>query len=126
MYDANTVSYTVDSKEYCYNVDRPYYQPSSMQVYIPALMPEISMGLPKITPSISLNQSMFANDASCRPKPSSTISTQNYVTITRWANEYPSFPNKCEYEDTRIIRYSKFIVDIMNGDIRNMHISKYI
>lgn len=125
MYDANTVSYSIDSKEYCYNVDRPYYRPDSMQVHIPALMPNIPMGLPKVVPSISINATMFANDASCRPRPSSVISTQNYVTITRWRNENPSFPDKADATD-RIYRYSKFLVDILNGDIRNMHICKYI
>lgn len=125
MYDNNLKSYTVDPKEYCYNVNRPSIYPTSMQVHIPALMPNITRGLPKSVPELTVNSSMFANDKACRPKPRSVITTQNYVTITKWQNEHPAFPSKGD-STNKIIRYNRFIVDIMNGDIRNMHICRYV
>ena len=125
MYDSNLVSYTIHQKEYCYNVNKPPIYPDSMQVHIPALMTNIPMGLPKVGPPIALVPTIFANDSSCRPTPSSTVQTQNYVTITRWVNNTPFFPSKDDGVGL-LVRYSRFIVDIMNGDIRNMHISNYV
>lgn len=125
MYNNNLRSYTINSKEYCYNVNKPSIYPTSMQVHIPALMPNIERGLPKSIPNLTVNSSMFANDKACRPSPRSVITTQNYVTITKWNNDHPAFPAKDDGSN-RIIRYSQFLVDIFNGDIRNMHISRYI
>lgn len=125
MYNSNLVSYSVDSKEYCYNVDKPNIRPSKMQAHIPVLMANIPMGLPKVVPSISLVPTMFANDVSCRPTPASVLSTQNFITITKWINDNPYFPSKDDGSG-KITRYSKLLVDIFNGDIRNMHICRYI
>lgn len=125
MYDSNLVSYTIHSKEYCFNVNKPYINPDSMQVHIPSMMANIPMGLPKQGTPIVLTSTIFANDNSCKPTPASTVATQNYVTITRWINSTPSFPSKDDGEG-RITRYSKFLVDVFNGDIRNMHISNYV
>lgn len=125
MYNANLVSYTVNAKEYARNVNKPDISPNSIQAYIPSLMPKISMGLPRSAPSISINPSMFANDVSCRPKTTSVLSTQNYVTVPKWPNTQPYFPSKDDGY-YRMERYSQFLVDIVNGDIRNMRISNYV
>lgn len=125
MYNSNLVSYTINAKEYARNVDKPSISPSSIQAHIPSLMPKIPMGLPRSVPSISINPSMFANDTSCRPKPVSVLSTQNYVTIPKWPNEQPHFSSKDDGY-YRMERYSQFLVDIVNGDIRNMRISNYV
>lgn len=124
MYDSNTVSYTIDNKEYAYNVDKPSIYPSSMKTHVPSLMPYISRGIPR-TSKTSINQNMFVNAGGCKVTPSSIVSTQNYVTITKWKNEHPSFPSKDDGTG-KCVRYSKFLIDIMNGDIRNMHICNYI
>ena len=53
----------------------------AIKIYIPTLMPEISMGVARITPA-SLNKSCFSNAQDCKPSISSMINTQNYVTVT--------------------------------------------
>lgn len=53
---------------------------SPLQLYVPLLMPLLSLGIPKITP-VSNSSSCLKNDSSCKPRISSTISTQNYLTI---------------------------------------------
>ena len=125
MYDSNTVSYTIDNKEYGYNVDKPSISPSVMKAYIPALMPYISMGIPA-NGKIAVNKSIFINDSSCKVNPSSIKTTQNYLTITKWTNESPYFPAKEERDTGHCVRYCKFLFDILNGDIRNIHICNYV
>ena len=51
----------------------------SLKVYLPELMPMISMGNPRSTPS-SLNSSCYCNASDCKPSVSSSINTQNFVT----------------------------------------------
>ena len=50
-----------------------------LKVYIPVLMPHITMGTPKITP-VGLNATCYANASDCKPTIASKIDTQNYVT----------------------------------------------
>lgn len=125
MYDSNTVSYTIDNKEYGYNVDKPSIYPKIMKAYIPALMPYITMGTPA-NGKVSINKNIFVNDNSCKVNPNSVMTTQNFLTITKWKNDTPYFPDKEEGLSGVCVRYSKFVFDIMNGDIRNMHIANDI
>jgi hypothetical protein len=125
MYNSNTVSYTIDNTEYGYNVDKPSIFPTVMKAYIPALMPYITMGMPAFG-KVSVNKTIFVNDSSCKVNPSAVMTTQNYLTITKWKNTYPYFPEKEEGTTGKCVRYSKFMFDIFNGDIRNMHISNHV
>ena len=58
-----------------------------LKVYVPALMPNISMGVSKITP-VSLNKACFANATDCKPSVSSKLSTQNFITAKESFNSY--------------------------------------
>ena len=59
---------------------KPYGTSSgSLKVYCPSLMPNIGMGVPKVTP-VSLNKSAYCNANDCKPTISSKINTQNYLT----------------------------------------------
>ena len=79
-----SLSKSLDAK---YVHAKPYGSSSgSLKVYIPAIMPQITMGSPKITP-VSLNQSCFINSDDCKPSISSMLNTQNYVTAKK-----PSIP----------------------------------
>lgn len=59
----------------------------SLRVYIPSLMPLITMGNPRVTP-VSLNKSCYCNSNDCKPAISSKLDTQNYVTARASYNEY--------------------------------------
>ena len=65
----------------------------NLRVYIPSLMPNISMGRPKTTP-VSLNRSCFCNANECKPSVSTTINTQNFVTAIAAYGGYslPCYP----------------------------------
>jgi hypothetical protein len=67
---------------------RPYGTSSgNLRVYIPSLMPQISMGDPKSTP-IALNSSCYINATDCKPTIASKINTQNFVTAIQSYNSY--------------------------------------
>ena len=59
----------------------------NLKVYIPELMPNIPMGIPKIIP-VSLNKSCYCNSTDCRPSVASQIQTQNFVTALSSYNSY--------------------------------------
>lgn len=51
-----------------------------LKVYIPALMPKVSMGLAKKLPAVTINKTMFCNSKECQITPMSKVIPQNYVT----------------------------------------------
>lgn len=53
----------------------------TQNVYMTKLMPLISIGKPKSTPT-SLNKSCIINDTSCKPYVSSTVKSLNYFTVS--------------------------------------------
>lgn len=123
MYNDTTTSYNIEKLEYAYNTEMANYSaPPTIQMYIPKLMANIGMGTPT-TFTGSINGSIFANDASCKPSPPGTVTLQNYITVPKWDNESPEFPDKTAepIPFPRMFRFQKFIVEILNGDIRNIH-----
>lgn len=67
---------------------KPYGSSSgSLKVYVPSVMPKISMGNPKVTP-VGLNSSCYCNASDCKPSVASQISTQNYMTGLSPVNPY--------------------------------------
>ena len=80
----------------------PYGSSSgSLKVYIPELMPSISMGKPKTTP-VSLNKTCYANANDCKPSVSSKINTQNYVTALA-PYEYNTYKDPCYYYGSTVM-----------------------
>ena len=59
----------------------------NLRIYIPKLMPHISMGNPKTTP-VALNKSCYINANDCKPSIAAKIDTQNYVTAKASYNKY--------------------------------------
>lgn len=51
-----------------------------LKVYIPALMPKVSMGLAKKLPAVTINKKMFCNSDECQITPMSKVTPQNYAT----------------------------------------------
>ena len=61
----------------------------NLKVYIPSLMPLITMGTPTITP-VSLNKACYCNANDCNPSIGSNLNTQNFVTATSPYHPYNS------------------------------------
>lgn len=87
---------------------------SSLPVHIPILMPLIPYGTPNRT-SASLSKSCFCNDSSCKPVVRSSIQTQNYLDIPRYANN--------TFQRINISYGAELELDSLNGDEKTIHIS---
>lgn len=118
MYTPTNNGYIINQWEYFFNVNEPYYTPNTIQAHVPTFMPNIPMGVPKVS-KVAINRGMFCNGGDCKVTPSNTVSTQNYITLPHHRNESPSFPDKKDRRDL-IPRYNKFILEVLNGDIRKI------
>lgn len=91
---------------------------SPLKVFIPKIMVNQSLGLPKVSPPISLNSSCLINDKACKPTVSKTYKTQNFISVPQYgANKFSL--NFFHQGD-------KFYVDILHGDIHSMTINDNI
>ena len=113
-------SYVINEREYFYNLDRPPVAPSSIKANVPKLMAKIPIGEPKVNRE-SISRNIFCNDDSCKPKPSQIVSTQNYITLTRYSNQNPTFTTSSDLILNKMYKQRKHIVEITCNDIRQMH-----
>lgn len=100
------VGYYVDSMGYA--------NASSIAVYIPILMPNISFGSRSVTSS-TLSKSCLCNDISCRPTFKGSVQTQNYIMLPRHDNN--------EFRCTYLRHGAELELDSLNGDDKTIHIS---
>ena len=83
-------------------------------------MAKIPISDPKKTVE-SISKGIFCNDISCKPAPNQIVSTQNFVTLTRYGNQHPSFLTSSDIEANMMYKQCKHIVEITCNDIRQMH-----
>lgn len=84
--NTNLTKWELNDTEVAYYVRSPYGSSSgSLPLYIPKLMPNISMGKARST-RVNLNKSCYCNDSGCKPAVSSQLSSQNYLTISPQQN----------------------------------------
>ena len=81
--NTNLTKWELNDTEIAYYVNSPYGSSSgSLPLYIPKLMPNISMGKARST-RVNLNKSCYCNDSGCKPPVSSQLSyflILNYIT----------------------------------------------
>lgn len=80
----------------------PVSEKDELNVNIPLLMPNISMGEPKITYVPSKGNSVFLNSSECLPAAKYTVQTINYMTVvcernSSWEDLYES---RVEHKET--------------------------
>lgn len=112
--------YEISDNEYFYNLIKIKPIPDTIPVNVPKFMPKIPLGSP--TQSVAgINRSMFANASECKPRPSSTIGIQNYLTLQHQANEHPDYTYKMNRKDNLVPKFSKFLLKVLHNDIRNIY-----
>lgn len=74
-------------------------------------------GDPKIVPE-SINPSIYINDTPCKPMVSSSVSVQNYITISHYDNDY--------FQHKWLDNHAQMKIEIRNGDIDDMHITDHL
>ena len=64
-----------------------------LKVYCPVLMKNISMGIAKKLPPVTLNKSMFCNSDECAITPMSQVVPQNYITAKSYYHSEFQLPH---------------------------------
>lgn len=137
MYESAINSYELsDSGEFLLNVEDIPESPNEIKGYIPKLMPNISLGKEaKDNIKIVTNPSIFVNAPDCKIQGiQSVINSQNYITVKPYPNQKPNFKNKLSnvQDDPRkpskymVKKHSKFLLEILHGDIGNMYFTDKI
>lgn len=110
----------LSSLEYAFLVEDTIYTSDTFKMWLPKLMPLIPRGAPRKS-NTAIDNNIFINDV--KPQTSSSISTMNYLVIPRFKSA--DFTNKKNGSDN-IPKDSKFIIAIMNGNIKDMYVTDNI
>ena len=122
MINTNNLSYNINFKGNAYNLVDIFVMPDSFPANLTQLMPNIPIGTPT-TGVGTIDKSIFCNDKECKPSPSSTISTQNYVTLARRKNENPAYPYKVYMETNTVKKFNVFTYSVQNQDLRSIYLT---
>jgi hypothetical protein len=114
--------FSVDCFEYGFLVQDTDTGSGEFNLYIPKLMPSFSRNDPTKV-NWTFNNNIFLNDAKCKPRTSTRIQTQNYVSVNRHFNR--NF-NARANNDGIIKKGTRFIIQIMDENIRDMRISDVV
>lgn len=74
-----------------------------LKVYIPSLMPTISMGVAKALSPVSINKSIFCNSSECQITPMSKVTPQNFVTAKSYFHTEFQLPH-IDYGSAMVVR----------------------
>lgn len=84
--------------------NRPYGSAyGNLKVYIPALMPKITMDKAKLLPAVTINKTMFCNSKECQITPMSKVTPQNYVTAKSYKHTEFQMPH-LDYGDVIAVK----------------------
>lgn len=123
--------YHVNNAEYAYTlVDHDVVEAgSSIPLYVPALMPKIKTGSPKIQKKTSKGNLVFKNDtrsnSRCKPSAKKIIQSQNYISPPFSRNQtwkgISKTVTKNEEEIEYIPRKSQVLCTSINGTTKKMN-----
>ena len=87
---------------------------SSLKLYIPKILPFVPFGTPTQTVT-NISKSFLLNADQCKPSIATTIKTQNYLTVPRYANN--SFAHS-------LLRHgSRLIVEVLNRNVDTIRVT---
>ena len=126
MYDNATKKYQISDNGECFlNVEDIEETPQSIKSYIPKLMPNIPLGDCAVSNiKLPINLSIFQNSKDCAITGIRQIlNCQNYLTIKPYDNQHPNFRKKAIEKNGKLVveKHNKFILEVLHGDIGNMH-----
>jgi hypothetical protein len=114
--------FSINCFEYGFLVQDANTGSDEFKLYIPKLMPSFSRNDPAKV-NWAFNNNIFLNDAKCKPRTSTRIQTQNYVSVKRHFNRV--FNARAD-DDGNIKEGTRFIIHIMDENIRDMRISDVV
>ena len=126
-----TKKYRVNNSEYAYTlVDHDVVEAgASIPLYVPALMPKIQTGSPKITKKTSKGNLVFKNDKTnssrCKPSAKRIIQSQNYISPPMSRNQtwkgISKTVKKGDEEIEYVPRKSQVLCTSVNGTTKKMN-----
>lgn len=113
--------------EYCFLTSDHWFETDSFQVKIPKIMPLIPDGDSK-TVSTTFRNTIFVNANECKPQVPSKVTTQNYLTVSKFQNADMQYqvPDYEETGDGYIKRGTKLIAVVMDGNIKDIYMTNSI
>lgn len=113
--NTNLTTWTVNDNEIGkYTISPKGSSGGTLPLYIPKIMPNISMGKKK-TFTVGINKSCYCNASECKPNVASTLTGQNYINVPPQANR--SFQNPLFYYGDTIQ------VEIQSGNVDEIYLS---
>lgn len=111
--------HSVGESEYGFLTEPTHHTAPVFKLHLPTLM-SFPMGGPS-QGSATFNNKIFANDDSCKPSVSQSLTTQNFLTVPRYFDDDLSLG-----ADPAGILYPgrKFVLHLMYRDVRQVHILK--
>jgi hypothetical protein len=111
--------YDVNMFEYGHLTTKTPHNAHSFKLYIPKIMATFGMGSPKSN-NKTFNNKIFLNDNACKPVTAKSVTVQNYITVERHLDrDFSMRADSAGYLHSG----QKFIVHMMDKNIRDHHIS---
>lgn len=112
----------LESFEYCFLTTKTHHSSGSFDMHIPKLMPLIPRA-EKNTTTFPINNTMFVNDAACKPQAAKSVATQNFLTVPRFQNtDFLFKADKLGY----IHFGARFLGSFINKNYRDRHLTDSI
>ena len=112
--------YEISDEEYFYNLTDIVPVPDKIYANVPKLMPRIAVSKPSKNKD-SINTGIFINHSECKPQPSKTITTQNFITIEHQPNEHPDYTYKMDRTTNMVPKFNRFLLNVLHNDIRKIY-----
>lgn len=114
--------YELNMFEYAHLCEPSHANNSTYKVYIPKVMATFPFGSPQQQRWI-FNNNVFVNDDNCKPSVGKEVTTQNYVTTGRLFDR--NFWHRADRNGI-MGKGTKFILQIMDGNIRDRRIADIV
>ena len=114
----------VDEFEYAILLEDTDHNATKFNMFLPKLMPLVQSGNDKPKSwKEKTNAKIFVNDSGCKIAPTSTVTCQNFVTIKQHTDT--GFSSRANSKDM-VPKGTKFVVHCMNGNYRDLYVTKVI
>lgn len=114
--------YGIKPFEYAFLTEATSKDAETFRLYLPKLMPMFPCDTPVFNNWL-FNNNVFLNDDVCKPRSISTIKTQNFITVPRHLSR--DFSPRADGSGN-LPKDSKFIVQVMDENIRDIRVSDIV
>lgn len=112
--------------EIAYMVGKHHIDARTFAVYVPKLMPLIGLGGSKSSGKLSINKSIFANSSGNEPSVSTTVGTQNFITVSLYPNRSTSQSSNRNVKLSEIGPGNKMILHLLDYDIQSRFLDEVL